>query len=327
MKVAELLESRRANWNRLESLCAQMESRNYRRTARNVAQFAALYRAACADLALADAYQLPPSAINYLHQLVARSHNQLYRSRMFEFRRWGEEMFVKVPARLFKDNALRLSFAIFWGLFLASMFLSTKASPLPQFAENVLGKEMMKQFETSFENPIGGSGNASGMESGMAGFYIWHNASIGLRCFAAGLIFGVVGLFELIFNAVYLGAAFGYMTQIPQRENFYHFVTAHGPFELTAVVLAAAAGMKLGFALVMTGGLSRTDSLRKAARETLPTAAAAVVLFGLAAMIEGFISPSALPYEIKATVAVFSTGLLLFYFVFLGYPRDNVDAV
>lgn len=327
MKVAELLESRRANWNRLESLCEQMESRNYRRTARNIAQFAALYRAACADLALADAYQLPPAAISYLHQLVARSHNQLYRSRMFEFHRWGEEMFVKVPARLFKDNALRLSFAIFWGLFLGSMFLSMKISPLPQYAENVLGKDQMKQMESSFENPMGSSGGASGAETGMAGFYIWHNASIGLRCFAAGLIFGVVGLFELIFNAVFLGAAFGYMTRIPQSENFFHFVTAHGPFELTAVVLSAAAGMKLGFALVMTHGLSRVDSLRKAARETLPTAVAAMVLFGLAALIEGFISPSPLPYEIKAAIAVFSTGLLMFYFVFLGYPRSDVDAI
>lgn len=326
MKVAELLESRRANWNRLESLCAQMENRSYRRTARNVAQFAALYRAACADLALADAYQLPPSAINYLHQLVARSHNQLYRSRMFEFRRWGEEMFVKVPARLFKDNALRLSFAIFWGLFLASMYLSSNGSPLPEYAENVLGKEQMKGFESSFENPIG-SGGASGLEGGMAGYYIWHNASIGLRCFAAGLLFGVGGLFELIFNAVFLGAAFGYMTQIPQRENFFHFVTAHGPFELTAIVLSAAAGMKLGFSMVVTDGLSRTDSLRKSAREALPAIAAAVVLFGLAALVEGFISPSGLPYEVKAAVAVFSTGLLLFYFVFLGFPRNDVDAV
>jgi uncharacterized membrane protein SpoIIM required for sporulation len=85
--------------------------------------------------------------------------------------------------------------------------------------------------------------------------------------------------------------------------------------------------MKLGFSLVMTDGLSRIDSLRKTAWEVLPTMIAAGVLFGLAALVEGFISPSALPYEVKAAVAVFSTGLLMFYFVFLGYPRDDVDAV
>jgi len=326
MKVSELLESRRANWNRLERLCEEMEKSSHRRSAPHIAQFAALYRAACADLALADSYQLPPSAISYLHQLVARAHNQLYRSRMFDFRRWGEEMFVKVPARLFKDNALRLSFVLFWGIFLLSMFLASGASPLPNYAVEVLGKDQIQGFETSFENPIGAEGPRE-TEGLMAGFYIWHNTTIGLRCFAAGLLFGVGGLFELVFNAFFLGAAFGYMTQIPQRENFFHFVTAHGPFELTAIVLSAAAGMKLGFAMVMTGGLTRADSVRQAAKEAMPSMAAAGVLFALAALIEGFISPSQLPYEIKAAVAVFSTGLLLFYFVFLGYPRADAPPV
>jgi uncharacterized membrane protein SpoIIM required for sporulation len=162
----------------------------------------------------------------------------------------------------------------------------------------------------------------------MWGFYINNNAGIGLQCFAWGLLV-VPGLLVTMFNAIFLGSAFGYMARpdVPEGRNFFHFVTAHGPFELTAVVLSAAAGMKLGFALVMTHGLSRVDSLRKSARETLPTAVAAVVLFGFAALIEGFISPSPLPYEIKAAIAVFSTGLLMFYFVFLGYPRGDVDAV
>ena len=326
MKVSELLEKRRANWNLLERLCEKMEKKSHRRSARNIAQFAALYRAACADLALADSYQLPPAAVSYLHQLVARAHNQLYRSRMFDFSRWSEEMFVHVPARLFKDNALRLSFLLFWGLFFLSMFLSSTYSPLPDYALNVIGQEQMIGFEHNFDSPIGNHSPGDNVGS-MAGFYIWHNATIGLRCFAAGLLFGVGGLFELIFNAFFLGAVFGYMSQLPQSENFYNFVTAHGPFELTAVVLSAAAGMKLGFAMVMTGGLTRADSLRQAGRDAMPTMAAAVVLFVLAAMIEGFISPSGLPYEVKAAVGVFSTGVLLFYFVFLGYPRPDVTTV
>ena len=41
----------------------------------------------------------------------------------------------------------------------------------------------------------------------------------------------------------------------------------------------------------------------------------------LAALIEGFLSPSSAPYWIKAAVAVLSSGLLMAYFVVLGYPR------
>jgi uncharacterized membrane protein SpoIIM required for sporulation len=81
--------------------------------------------------------------------------------------------------------------------------------------------------------------------------------------------------------------------------------------------------MRLGFSLIATGGLSRVASLRKAAFEAMPAAGAAVVLFCLAALIEGFVSPSALPYEAKAAVAVASTALLLIYVVGLGaLPRD-----
>ena len=68
-------------------------------------------------------------------------------------------------------------------------------------------------------------------------------------------------------------------------------------------------------------GLERAASLRQTAVETMPLMGAAMFLFFLAALIEGFLSPSSAPYWIKATVAVFSSGLLMAYFVVLGYPR------
>ena len=323
MKVADLLESRRENWRQLEELCDQLENRRKRMaSAERLARFASLYRAACADLALADSYYLPPATVHYLNQLVARAHNQLYRSRTFNFRAWGEEMFGSVPRRLYRDNALRLAFCLFWGIFLLSMFLASAASPLPDFAGQLLGEETILSLENMYNDPIGKDWDASGFEGGMAGFYVQHNTGIGLRCFAAGLLLGVGGLFATVFNAAFLGAAFGHMTSVPQRDNFFNFVTAHGPFELTAIVLAAAAGMRLGFSLVDTGGLSRIDSLRLTAREAMPTMGAAMALFFFAALIEGFLSPSPAPYAIKAAVALLSCGLLIFYFIILGYARE-----
>ncbi len=324
MKVVDLLESRRDNWRQLEQLCTEMESRRKRRAnARRVARFAALYRAACADLALADAYQLPPSTVQFLHHLVGRAHNQLYRSRTFDFVAWAEQLFVHVPRQLYRDNALRLSFALFWGLFFAGMYLASDASPVPQFAEHLVGKETLEKAESDFES----MGRSPGQDSIMAGIYIYHNTGIGLQCFAFGLLFGAGGLFALAINALQLGAIFGFMTHASSSENFFNFVTAHGPFELTAIVLSAAAGMRLGFALVKTDGFSRVSSLRLAARKAMPTMGAAMVLFALAAGVEGFISPSPLPYFVKASVAGISSCLLLFYFVILGYPEPDANAI
>jgi len=328
MKVAALLDERRENWRELEWLCGQMESRGKRKLGPAVvARFGSLYRSACADLALAEAYHLPPNTVAYLHQLVGQAHNQLYRSKAFDVSRWAHVMLYEVPQRLYRDNYLRVAFVLFWGLFVAAMALAAMS---PGFAERAIGKEEIQQMEAMYSEPVstlaGSGGNFLNARSGMAGFYIWHNAGIGLRAFAMGLVFGVGGLIITSSNALVLGAVFGHMTTVSQRANFFEFVTAHGPFELNAIVLSAAAGMRLGFSLIDTGGLSRAASVRRAGHEALPTMCAALVLFVLAALIEGFLSPSSAPYWVKAGVAVVSSGLLAFYFVLLGNPRGGVDA-
>lgn len=319
MKVSELLDSRRGSWVELELLCERMEGSS-RRTldAPTLARFASLYRAACADLALADAYQLPPKAIEYLHRLVGRAHNQLYRSQTFNMSTWARQLLVDVPRRLFLDNCLRLAMAIFWGTFLLSAVM---AYTVPGFAEQVTGKEFISQLEDMYSEPVHGLDQV--LFGGMAGFYIFNNTGIGFQCFAFGLLFGVGGLFKTVFNAAVLGAVFGHMATVQQRANFFEFVTAHGPLELTAIVLSAAAGMRLGFSLVDTGGLTRTASLRRAAAVAMPSMMAAVILFLLAALVEAFLSPSSAPYGIKALVAVLSAGLLVVYFVVLGHPRGD----
>jgi uncharacterized membrane protein SpoIIM required for sporulation len=318
------LKSRQANWEELERLCSRIEgSRHSRLNAATLTRFSSLYRSACADLALADAYRLPPATIHYLHRLVGRAHNQLYRSRRFNVAMWTRQLLVDVPRRLFNDNCLRLAFCIFWGMFLLS---GVMAYTMPGFSERVMGKMWTMQLEEMYAEPIQGRDpemTNPAVRSGMAGFYIRHNTSIGLQCFAFGLLFGVAGLFVTATNAILLGAAFGHMAAVPQGDNFYHFVTAHGPFELTAIVLSAAAGMKLGFSLIDTQGLTRSASLRRTAVDTMPTMGAAMVMFLLAAMIEAFLSPSPAPYWVKATVAVLSGALLVVYFVVLGYPRED----
>src|SRR5918994_1793544 len=98
MKVADILERRRANWQELEKLSAQMESLGRRKMSSfALSRFATLYRAACADLALADAYQLPPNTVQYLHRLVGKAHNQLYRSRHFKFSSWLNLLVYDAP--------------------------------------------------------------------------------------------------------------------------------------------------------------------------------------------------------------------------------------
>jgi len=324
MKVVDLLERRRRNWQELERFCDQLQggARAPKLPPASMSRFGALYRAACADLALAHAYQLPQNTVQYLHRLVGRAHNQLYRSRRWEFKKWADMLLIDVPRQVFNDRCIQLMFVLWWGLFIVAAWLAYSKTAWPEFAEQVLGAEQLSQLEEMYKNPSDGSQRGGDENSLMMGFYVRNNAGIGLRCFAWGLLV-VPGLLLSMYNAVALGASFGYMGRpdVPAGQNFFHFVTAHGPFELTAIVISAGAGLRLGLSWMMPGNLSRYANLQKTGKEMMPVIMAAVVMFVMAAIIEGFLSPSAAPYWIKALVAIVSSGLLAFYFIILGFPR------
>ncbi len=321
MRIAELLERRRDGWRELEQMCDTMTPMSQRPSAQKAARFAGLYRAACTDLAMAEQLKLPPASVDYLHRLVGRAHSQLYRSNRFPTDRWWRYITVIAPRTIFEDPCVKIAFGIFFGLFTLSALMAWAEGTFPGFAETVIGREQLEQMEGNFDQPLRGNFDQYVM---MSAFYIKHNTSIGLECFALGPLL-IPGLCKLAYNGIVLGASFGYMARpdVDAGETFFEFVTAHGVFELTAIALSAAAGLRLGVGWLMTGGLNRMDSLRKSAKQALPIVMAAVVLFFLAAFTEGFVSPSPLPYAFKALYAIGSAMALMFYFVILGYPKDG----
>lgn len=329
MRIAKRMKDRQPQWEELERLCDAMELRGNTDSiageqysgAQGIQRFALLYRSACADLALADAYQLPPATVAYLHRLVARSHNQLYRANRADLASWIRILFVEAPKRIFSDPCVRVASLVFFGLFCLSMYLAFNETQFPGYAEKMAGTQALQQADDSFEQPL----NASfGHYVTMSGFYIQHNTGIGLRCFAWGILI-IPCLYVLASNAIQLGAVFGYMARSESQagDHFFEFVTAHGPFELTAIALSAAAGLRVGIGLFHTNGISRLDSVRENASRAVPIMAASAMLFVLAAFTEGFLSPSPAPYVYKAFWSIFSSGLISFYFVILGFPDQE----
>ncbi len=179
-------------------------------------------------------------------------------------------------------------------------------------------------MEQMYAEPIGTAGKERSFERSdtmMTGFYIQHNASIGLRCFAGGIFFGLGSLLELISEGMILGTVFGHMARSPSAANFFTFVTAHGPFELTAIVFTGAAGLRLGWGLIDTQGQTRLASLRRETARALPVAGAGVLLFVLAAFLEGYVSASEIPYAYKASIAALTAATLVAYLTLGGRER------
>lgn len=314
MKAAEIIATRTPEWKKLEADIRWLSRGRRARDPVRVALFAKRYRAACADLSLAMSMRFPISTVEYLHQLVGDAHTQLYRAETFRLKRWARRFVADIPARILHDPCTWISFILFWGLFLGALIASYSSD---DFANAIVGERSLQDVEMMYSHPMETEAFDSS-RAGMTGFYLFNNAGIGLRCFASGIFLGIGSLVTLAYNAILLGTIFGYMNRSASAENFNTFVTAHGPFELTAVVLSAAAGLRLGWAIIDAQGRSRRESLRDASPIALEVAGVATVLFLLAAYIEGFISPSAMPYEYKAGVAIASTLALVAYVFGLG---------
>jgi uncharacterized membrane protein SpoIIM required for sporulation len=306
-QVPDFLKQRQADWAELEHICRIAVRVNHRPSAEMVCRLSELYRAACADLALAEAQQLSPQVLDYLHRMVGQAHNVLYRHPQSLPRQWLRTLFIDVPATAVREKMIWLSFAVFWGLFFLTGFLSRQSEG---FAEAVVGRDTLDGIEQMYSRSF--SDESPTIVA--VGFYIMHNVGIALQCFASGALFVLPGLFVLVFNAIFLGTIFGHMSQTAQADTFFEFVTGHGPFELTGICLAAGCGMRLGFSLLETGDLTRLASFRRAARQVAPVLLMACIFFVLAAVIEGLVSPSGASLETKEWIATVSTVALLVYF-------------
>ena len=148
----------------------------------------------------------------------------------------------------------------------------------------------------------------------MFGFYIKNNISVAFRCFAGGMLVGLGTLLVLLFNGGFIGGIAGHLTRLDYVDTFYPFVIGHGSFELTAIVLSGAAGLRLGFAILRPGQISRLDALRVAGRDVVPILYGTVIMLIIAAFLEAFWSSSAtLPIAVKYSVGALLWALVLLY--------------
>jgi uncharacterized membrane protein SpoIIM required for sporulation len=300
---------RRARWEALESLLAS-DAKLHRRAPRAISELAALYRAVSADLMRARALGLGLDVISHLNSLSSRAHNLLYGAKPLQF-----SAFVEFLTRGFPSSVRRA----FWPCFIASLtFYGPFALGLfatlqnREFALLVLPPEALEQMAEAYAQGFD-AGRDESTDSAMAGFYVYNNVGIAFRCFATGILFGAGSIFFLFSNGLSIGCVLGHVIASGSGSNILTFVSGHGAFELTAIVIAGGAGLKMGYALIATGGRTRIGSLRAEAPELATLVAGAAVFLLVAAGIEAFWSPSSAPREVKWVVAA-----LLWLFVF-GY--------
>jgi uncharacterized membrane protein SpoIIM required for sporulation len=155
----------------------------------------------------------------------------------------------------------------------------------------------------------------------MFGYYIRNNISIAFRTFAGGILGGVGSIFFLVYNGLVIGTVMGHIRQMGYGGRFFPFVIGHGAFELTAIVLAGAAGLRMGLALLSPGRVSRGQALLLAGRTSLRMLYGAAAMLVLAAFLEAFWSPLSQPAGTKYGVGIILWGYVFSYFLLAGRQR------
>ena len=95
--------------------------------------------------------------------------------------------------------------------------------------------------------------------------------------------------------------------------RFWAFILPHGVIELSAIFIAAGAGLQLGYSLVAPGRATRQDSLMAAGRQAVLLALGVLPMLVIAGLIEGFISPERIPDGAKLVFAGVAGSLMLVY--------------
>lgn len=319
MTPAAFLKRRAPDWQELESLLQRMDRRMDRQASwSEMTRFARLYRAVCTDLSLAGAYRVPRAVQGQLEDLVSRSHNHLYASRKRKAVDLVRYFFRTVPSVVYHDVYVRICLLVFYVPFFLCGFLAYRST---DFARSVLGPAVMEQYQEMHESPREES-TAGGVVAA-TGFYVANNVSIDMLVFGLGILGGVGSLLFTLFNAVHLGAVLGFLMTTPARDQILSWIPAHAPFELTAIGIAAGAGLRIGFAMISSGGRTRLRALREEARNAVPIIGAASALTFFAAGIEALVAPSPLPIVWKAALGGACTVLMLVYFVVLGREKEG----
>ena len=293
-------------WQELETLLRRFPGarRKSDPAARQGERLAVLYRRVCEQLALARARSYPAYMLDRLERLTADAHQRIYQRRELGVAALRRLISVEFPAAVGANAPYIMVAAVL--LLLPTLIVGLLVYYRPDLILSVVDARTAASFERMYSPTAESIGRLRSADTDwmMFGYYIMHNIGISFQCFAGGLLAGVGSIFFLIYNGASIGAVAGYLTQRGLGTTFYPFVATHSAFELTAIVLAGAAGLRLGHSLLVPGRRTRLDSLVAATRRCTVLLYGSTTLLVVAAAIEAFWSSAPwLPPALKFSVA------------------------
>lgn len=313
------IEEKKDNWQRLEDLLNMLSGTSLRGLSKmEVREFGELYRRAATDLAIARSETRDPKLINYLNNLVIRAHGKIYRSEgdgVNVIRRY----FLHELPEAFRETLKFTSFAFFFFMFFAIAsfllcFYDPNFSNLVGLGdiEAAASSNMRWWLSLNDANQIGSSQ------------ILTNNIRVAFFAFAWGAFFGLGTLYVLLINGISIGGVLGVCYRVDPNfgNQLVDFMVAHGVIELSCIFIASGAGMAIGYSLIDPGNLTRSEALKKSGMTAAKLVIGCALFLFIAGIIEGFLSPSSLPPQIKWITGILTGTLMLAYLFLVGVQRS-----
>ena len=288
---------RRPHWDRLEALLSQADAAGLNQLSRaELQELALLYRQVAADISVLRQDTTARTYAAHVNQLLARAHNVIYSRRKAS---WGALLrFLRdeYPV-IFQRNLGYVAASVVISLACAALgVVATNARP--EFMRHYLGPEMiatMERHEMWTHSVVSAAPT-------MTSFIMTNNLTVSFLTFAGGITFGLWTLRSLFVNGMLLGVIGAACHHYGMSVALWSFVAAHGSLELPSILIAGAAGLRLGQAMLFPGGYRWKDSIAAGGIEATRLVSGIIPLLVIAGCLEGFFSPSAAPVWLKFTV-------------------------
>jgi uncharacterized membrane protein SpoIIM required for sporulation len=281
---------READWVRLEALVASAERGSVRALSDNdLLALPVLYRAVLSALSVARETSLDRALITYLEALATRAYFVVYgvrRSLRFRVASFILHGWPAAVASLWRETLLAvglLAVGTAAGYFLvahdAAWFSALIPNDLAAGRTPAAATEALRQtiYDKSSDSGLGL----------FATSLFTHNAQVAILSFSLGFAFGVPTALLLLTNGAQLGALLAVFASHGLSREFGAWLAIHGTTELFALAIAAAAGFRIGNALLFPGPAGRVASAAAAGRTGATVMIGAMVMLSVAGLLEG----------------------------------------
>jgi len=291
-----------AEWRRLDQL-----ARRRRVTAAEADELVGLYQRAATHLSVVRSRSPDPALVARLSRLVLAARNAITGAPAFSWRRVGHFFTAGFPLAVYRAwpwwSAVAAGFTAVCGALMAYV------AGHPDVAERLLGPEATRRLvEEEF------AAYYSEYLAPNFAFQLWtNNAWVAAQCLAAGVLI-LPTIWLLWNNAESVGVVGGIMIGNERAGEFFGLITPHGLLELTGVFVAAGVGLRIGWAWISPGpDRTRSRAMAETARAAMVVALGLVPVFGVAGVIEAFVTPSGLPTMLRVGIGAAA------WLAFLGY--------